>query len=367
MEIVTIKEAKETVSLIVDSEIDTSAMFWGPPGVGKSEVFEQVAKERQWGFIDIRLLMYNPVDLRGIPYPNENKTKANWLSPDNLPYEDRDGKRGILLLDELPNAHQSVQTAAYQLIHNKCIGEYKLPKGWFIFAAGNRKEDKAGVQDMPAPLKNRMVHLEINPDFDVWKEWAYANNVEPNIISFLQYRSDLFYSFDPKVKSPSFPTPRTWKFASDAMVKTKRSLNNKLLFNIVSGVVGEGPASELKTFIDVERSLPNIDKIVNGSYSKSDVPTQVDVTYMLIGKLVHTAKKLFEGINRVEDVTDDAISGLDNIVKYITNELNEDFAVLGCKDILRLHKDVMREVMLRKLKSDSWVKFLQKNAYLFRD
>ena len=138
--------------------IKQPVFLWGAPGVGKSQVVAQVAEERNLALRDIRAVLLDPVDLRGLPRITAEGLSV-WCPPGFLPGAN-DPEEGILFLDELNAAPPLVQAACYQLILDRRIGEYKLPDGWSIIAAGNREKDKAVTHRMPSALANRMVHLD---------------------------------------------------------------------------------------------------------------------------------------------------------------------------------------------------------------
>ena len=144
-------------------------MLWGPPGIGKSEIIEQIGKQTNRNVIDLRLLLLEPTDLRGIPYFNSKSNKMDWAPPVDLPANDND--TSILFLDEINAAPQSVQAAAYQLILNRRIGTYKLPDGVAVVCAGNRESDRGVTYRMPSPLANRIIHIEMEPNFDDWLDY----------------------------------------------------------------------------------------------------------------------------------------------------------------------------------------------------
>ena len=145
--------------------------IWGPPGIGKSEVVHQIGDEYKKSLvIDIRLSLWEPTDIKGIPYFDAVQGRMVWAPPVELPDAETAKKYDIIILfmDEMNSAPPAVQAAAYQLILNRRVGTYHLPKNVVIVAAGNREADKGVTYRMPAPLANRFVHLEMKVDFDDW-------------------------------------------------------------------------------------------------------------------------------------------------------------------------------------------------------
>ena len=141
-----------------------------PPGIGKSQVIAQAARDLGIDLIDVRAVLLDPVDLRGLPHIDENR-RACWCPPDFLP---REGC-GVMLLDELNAAPPLVQAACYQLVLDRCLGEYRLPEGWSMVAAGNRETDRAVTHRMPSALANRFAHLNFDVDAEEWIQWAQDN------------------------------------------------------------------------------------------------------------------------------------------------------------------------------------------------
>lgn len=175
----------------------------GPPGVGKSSLVRQAAERLGLDVCDVRAVLLDPVDLRGIPAVNGDH-RAHWCQPDFLP---RDGQ-GVLFLDELAQAPPLVQSACLQLTLDRRIGEYTLPEGWTVIAASNRAEDRAGAHKLISPLLNRFVHVDLEVSVDDWQEWALQSGVSADVRSFIRFRPGLLFQFDPSAGARSFPTPR---------------------------------------------------------------------------------------------------------------------------------------------------------------
>jgi MoxR-like ATPase len=199
------KASKLTTALTALIEQKVPSFLWGAPGIGKSSIIKQIASEKDIGFIDLRLALMDPTDLKGIPFYDKESHTALWAPPAFLP---KSGE-GILFLDELNTAAPSVQASAYQLILDRRVGEYELPEGWAIVAAGNRESDRGVTYRMPSPLANRFVHFEMEVDVDDWRYWAYKKEIDDRVISYISYKTEHLFTFDAKSDVKSFATPRS--------------------------------------------------------------------------------------------------------------------------------------------------------------
>ncbi|MFZ1387751.1 MAG: AAA family ATPase [Thiolinea sp.] len=261
----------------------TPVMLWGPPGVGKSQIVAQVGQRHNVPVIDIRLSQMEPSDLRGIPFREGNLVE--WAIPAMLPNAQRHSAQGILFLDEITSAVPSVSAAAYQLILDRRLGDYSVPEGWAIFAAGNRQGDRGVTYTMPAPLANRFSHFEVDLNLDDWVVWAYQHKIDDRIIGFLRFRPELLFKFDPAHNPVAFPTPRSWEFAHRALQKFANS--PQLLLNTLQACVGSAAGIELKAFVDHLHQMPDLDAILRGETVKT--PKEVDLQYAVASALVGRA------------------------------------------------------------------------------
>jgi len=261
----------------------TPVMIWGAPGVGKSQIIMQVAEKHKVSLIDIRLSQMEPSDLRGIPF--RNGEMVEWAVPAMLPDEKRHGVEGILFLDEITSAPPSVSAAAYQLILDRKLGQYEVPEGWAIFAAGNRQGDRGVTYTMPAPLANRFSHFDFEINLDDWVAWAYQHNIDDRIIAFVRFRPELLFDFDPAHNPVAFPSPRSWEFAHRALQKFENS--PELRLGGFQACVGPAAGIELNAFITNLDQLPDIDAIIRGEDVKA--PTEIDLQYAVAASLVGRA------------------------------------------------------------------------------
>jgi hypothetical protein len=254
------------------------AFIWGGPGIGKSSVVKQLAITLSLRLQDVRAVLLDPVDLRGLPFLGQDG-RSKWATPDFLP---QDGE-GILFLDELNAAPALVQASCYQLVLDRKLGEYTLPDGWVIVAAGNRDSDRAVTTRMPTALRNRFVHLDFETDLQEWSEWAIQTNVRPEIIAFLRFRPELLSQFDRDQNA--FPSPRSWEFVSRILAKAPDASLEHELF---AGSVGNGAATEFSAFLKTFRELPNIDAILLNPH-REPVPDSPAAQYAVASALAHCA------------------------------------------------------------------------------
>ena len=247
---VTPNEAKAALAHCL--QLQRPLMMWGAPGIGKSDIVKQVAEEQKRSVIDIRLPLWEPTDIKGIPYYNSKENNMVWAPPAELPTDPT--STAIIFLDELNSAAPAVQAAAYQLILNRRVGQYHLPEGVAIVAAGNRDADKGVTYRMPAPLANRFVHIELRVDYEDWMQWATLNRVHPDVVGYVTFAKQDLYDFDPKGSSRSFATPRSWSFVSQLL---SDSLPESTLTDLVAGAVGEGLAVKFMNHRKISGQLPN--------------------------------------------------------------------------------------------------------------
>jgi MoxR-like ATPase len=330
-----------------EDPLEMPALFiWGPPGVGKSSIVKQAALEVFGKYIEkagsedfaikhIKLSRVNiegferiykeergtycdPTDLKGIPRISGDATE--WLPPASLPREDRDAPQGVLFLDELPSAPPAVQIAMHRLVLDRELENYKLPDGWHVVAAGNRRTDMSVVYEMPSPLANRFVHLEVEPDLDAWKEWAYKARIRHEVIAFLNMmhstKKPLLLDMEAAKNSVAFPSPRSWEMVS--RILDVFGPNEKL----IAGAVGTGAAVEFIGFLKVYKDLPSPeDALKNGIVPKE--PSQVYALCGAIASLYSRNPKKFAK----------------TVLEY-SYKLPKDFAVLLVRDCIKANKHI---------------------------
>lgn len=278
-----------------------TAFIWGATGIGKSyavrEVAKEIAKEKglkfsdtpargtkeEFKLIDIRLAQMDPCELKGLPKIDGDS--CSFTIPSWLP---KDGQ-GIILLDEINLSPPLVQSAAYQLVRDRRLGDYTVPAGYGIIAAGNRSQDKAYCFELAGPLCNRFIHIELGaPNISDWTDWATSVGVDHRIITYLNYAPKHLHLFDTKLDDKAFPTHRSWAEYCSPLIKDKK-LSTTQLHTLVASAVGEGVATECCAFLRLMDKIDLDDLIEHPEKVKSI--TAVDMKFSLIGALVERITK----------------------------------------------------------------------------
>jgi hypothetical protein len=261
------QELSPYLSRLVEQKIQLSLMLWGPPGIGKSSIVADVAREHDLRLVDLRLSQLAPTDLRGLPVAENGVSR--WFPPEFLPTSGN----GILFLDEINMAPPAMQGIAQQLILDRQVGSYRVPDGWFIWAAGNRKSDRAAVFDMPSALANRFIHLDLAPDFDSFKAWGLQTGISEQVLAFLAFRPSLLHQID--TQRPAWPSPRSWSMANQL-----RSAGLS-----AEPAIGVATAAEFDAFCAVYMGLPDLDAILSGK-SNAKFPAEPSARYATVLGLI---------------------------------------------------------------------------------
>ena len=298
--------------------------MWGPPGIGKSDIVGQITNTfSNSHLIDIRLSLWEPTDIKGIPYFDSNSGTMVWAPPAELPTEEFAAQFDhiVLFLDEMNSAAPAVQAAAYQLILNRRVGQYKLPDNVVIIAAGNREADKGVTYRMPAPLANRFIHLELAVSFDDWFQWAVDNKQHQDVVGYLQFSKKDLYDFDPRSPSRSFATPRSWSFVSELLDDNEDEITTT---DLVSGSVGEGLAVKFMAHRKVASSMPNPTDILAGKVKELQTK-EISAMYSLTVSLCYELK---EASDKGDKKFDDKVN---NFLRFSMDNFDTELVVMGIK------------------------------------
>ena len=248
------------------------------PGVGKSSLAREIAKENNLLLIDVRLSQADPTDLNGFPFildKTAKRVKAGYVpmdifpvEGDELPINPKTGEQyagWLLLLDEFNSAPRAVQAAAYKLVLDRMVGMHKLHKACACMAAGNRIDDHAIVNELSTALQSRLVHLVIKVCQKTWDIWAVKNGIDHRVRSYINFESKMLHNFSPTHNDLTYPCPRTWEFLSKVVSNwARRGVNDipKRKLPVLAGIVGDAAARNFMTYTQVYDKIPTFDQIM---------------------------------------------------------------------------------------------------------
>lgn len=278
-----VQQLFDELDACVAMEDQTPIMIWGVPGVGKTAAVRQVATKHDMAVIDVRWGQMTPADLR-LPVPNHEEKVMTFYPPEWFPRDGRYPGKVALFLDEFNQAASVMQGIGQQLIHDRCIGNVRLAGQVWVWAAGNRKEDKAAVYDMPTPTANRFYHFTIEPELDALMYWWYANNKDPRIMGFLKWRPNLIHNMPADTSVHAWPSPRSWEMA-ERRLRTKRQ---------IGPAVGDAVESEFEAYMRVINDLPDLENIAKGGGKNTKFPEEPSLRFAIISGLTEWCLKDFE-------------------------------------------------------------------------
>ena len=324
------KQLKSTMKVAVKAGLPV--LIKGAPGIGKSDIITQVAKELKYDLSISHPVVSDPTDFKGLP--GIVNGKAEFLPFGDLRILINAKKPIIAFLDDLGQAPAVVQAAAMQLILARRVNSHQISDKVIFVAATNRRQDRAGVTGILEPVKSRfatIIQLDVDPD--AWIEWAFDNDMPAELIGFINFRPSLLHVEEATSDIVNHPCPRTTAYCG--------KLINAGIDDVetLSGAVGEACAIELVGFMEIYNSLPNINAILLDP-GNAIVPKEPAALYAIVSALADKVTK--DNANR--------------ILKY-GNRLPADFSVLLVRDSIRkepkiqntkgfikwamLHKDVL--------------------------
>ena len=208
-----------------------------------------------------------------------NGKSGTWVGQTKIPK----GYRGfIIFLDEFNSASLAVQAASYKLILDKHVGQHALHKDAAIICAGNLQTDGAITNRMGTAMQSRLIHLELIPDIEDWLEWGATNNIDHRILSYVHFRPENLFKFNPNHDDKTFACPRTWEFCSRLLEQIKKPLREYV--PLISGTIGNGVAREFISHTEIFTNLPSIDAIINnptGAIVNEDPAMLYAVSHMI--------------------------------------------------------------------------------------
>ena len=337
----TLRDFGECVEYNIKYNIRHAILGLGAPGVGKSQIIRQIGKKYGYKVIDIRLAQMSEVEIGGLIYPNESRTKTVWLTPEVLPDEERDGKNTILLLDELTSCTKRVQVAAYQLILDRRIGQYQLPEGTFVIALGNREDDDGVYIKLAGPLADRFEIHYIDPDFEQWKyDYALKYNVHHLVIAYLTFKPSALHNQKEVGGSMVFATPRSWDRVSD-ILHIDSDVGKPVIRNKIIGNVGEKEGIQFVEFCKNNSDIVTADDFLAG---KGAIPKSPEKVSILLSALADKASFLATLGNA--ELTKEQEYRVRAVIRAFFRFQESEYTVIGLRNLLEMNRETVKKVFL---------------------
>jgi hypothetical protein len=318
--------AIETIKGIIKAKL--VPFLVGSPGIGKSALVRDIAKEFNLKLIDVRLSQYDTTDING--FPTINGKKAGYIPMETFPIEGDTVPEGydgwLIFLDELNSAPQAVIAAAYQLVLDRKVGKNNLHNRVIVTCAGNLDSDNAITNPMGTAMQSRLVHIELASDPDSWIDWATANDIDHRITDYIKFRKGNLNMFKPDHTDMTYACERTWEFASKLLKQF--DIKSRTALVALSGALSEGVAREFIVFTDIYDKLPKMANILNDP-DNIDITDEPSILYALTGSIAHNA-------------TD---SNLAAFMKFI-KRLPAEFQVVTLREVVRRNKKLLNHPAL---------------------
>ena len=334
----TIREFQETVEFNIEHNLKHSILGLGAPGVGKSQIIRRIGKKYGFKVIDIRLAQMSEVEIGGLIYPNESRTKTVWLAPDILPNEERDGKNTILLLDEITSCTKRVQVAAYQLILDRRIGQYTLPEGTFVVALGNREDDDGVYIHLAGPLADRFEIHYIESDFESWKyDFALKHGIHPYVIDYLTFKPAALHTQDPSSGEMVFATPRSWERVSD-ILNIDDDIHKDVVKNKIIGNVGTVEGTQFVEYCKQLHQPVSIQDLLSG---KGEIPDKPEELALLTDRLADHVGFLSK--KEKAALTAEQEREVQRVILALIRLPQAEYALMGLKKLMEMDREAVKK------------------------
>lgn len=197
-------------------------LLLGAPGIGKTQIMEQIARECRIGLVSYTITHHTRQSAIGLPFISEKEfdgrtytvteyTMSEIVASVYEKIKETGIREGILFIDEINCVSETLAPAMLQFLQCKTFGNHAIPRGWLIVAAGNPPEYNKSVREFDVVTMDRVKKIQVEPDFDAWKEYASRENIHPAVLAYLNTRPGYFYQMESTVDGKEFATPRGWE------------------------------------------------------------------------------------------------------------------------------------------------------------
>ncbi len=374
-----IKEAKEQIKNAVTAyfskdefgnyeipiERQRPVFLMGAPGIGKTAIIEQIAQEMGIGLVSYSMTHHTRQSALGLPfiiqkdYGGEKYSVSEYTMSEIIAsvydlIEETGIKEGILFLDEINCVSETLAPSMLQFLQYKIFGRHKVPDGWIVVTAGNPPQYNKSVREFDIATWDRLKRIDIEPDFETWKEYALKKRMHGSVVTYLDIKKDNFYKVETTVNGKSFVTARGWDDLSQ-MIKIYEKKNLKVDIKLIGQYIQNSAAArDFALYYDLYNKYKSdyeIDSIFNGSVSNDIVQrakkAKFDERMALLGLLNDKiTEKAADVISK-----EDTIKSLIDIIKNIAYEISQN--KLSVYEIINKIIETEKEKMAVLKKSNS--------------
>ena len=267
----------------IESKNQRPLLLIGPPGIGKTQIMEQISKECQIELVSYTITHHTRQSAVGLPFIQEKEfqgktysiteyTMSEIIASVYSKMEETGLKEGILFIDEINCVSETLAPTMLQFLQNKTFGNQKVPAGWIIVAAGNPSEYNKSVRDFDVVTMDRIRYIHVETDYYVWKEYAISKHIHPMILSYLELKPNNFYTVSTSVDGMEFVTARGWEDLSYLLYTYEKMHLEISQDTIYEYLHHEDIAEDVFAYYLVYKKYQDdygIDDILNGNVSSS--------------------------------------------------------------------------------------------------